>query len=471
MRKKLSVFLAFMMVMSLFAAIPVCSEASAGHNDCVYDKTVASGYTLEFKTAAGEEPELLYGALTGSTGGNAVYLDGVAKMDFSFTGTANKEYMIYLLKPMEEKISDAPAYGNIAYVDRVTAGAGGAVACTIYPDSLSADGVYNVCVGEQGKSLKSVAKFRAGDFSGGETVRTEDLPMITAMESSNAEASGRVHTTDTDMKKCLASVTYVDTDFSSTIITPNDSAWSGVTATISAKTRGINTLNVTYNSKSTSISVALFETINSGMFTSNFAAADYNGVVHIPSIYSNTASGLTGADYTITYSVAQGKSGSLYSGRPCGAGEYSVMVSANASALSKYIDGSFVYTENFRINKSTQTGTVNMAGYTYGKTPSTPSVSGLTEETTNVKFYYSTSNTNSGGQLWSGIGSKTLQAGTYYMYAVVGETANYKSFTTAPVKFTVAEQSSSGGGGIFSFFTNFFQMIMNFFASLFSWGR
>ena len=52
-------------------------------------------------------------------------------------------------------------------------------------------------------------------------------------------------------------------------------------------------------------------------------------------------------------------------------------------------------------------------------------------------YYYGTENAASGGTKWENMQPTTLDAGTYYMYAVIGETDNYREFTTAAVQFVV----------------------------------
>lgn len=91
---------------------------------------------------------------------------------------------------------------------------------------------------------------------------------------------------------------------------------------------------------------------------------------------------------------------------------------------------------NITVEKAQQYGKVSMAGYTYGQTPSTPTLTDRTGDGS-VTYYYSTTNSNSGGTKWENIQADTLNAGTYYMYAELGETENYGSFTTACVKFRV----------------------------------
>lgn len=91
-----------------------------------------------------------------------------------------------------------------------------------------------------------------------------------------------------------------------------------------------------------------------------------------------------------------------------------------------------------RVNKAEQSGAVLMDNYTYNETPKTPA---LTERKGDnnaaVTYYYSTTRTNSGGTEWKDITPTTLKAGTYYMYAVIGDTGNYKAYTTEAKAFTV----------------------------------
>lgn len=95
-------------------------------------------------------------------------------------------------------------------------------------------------------------------------------------------------------------------------------------------------------------------------------------------------------------------------------------------------------TTTVRVNKAEQSGAVLMDNYTYNETPATPA---LTERKGDnsavVTYYYSTTRINSSGTEWKDITSTTLKAGTYYMYAVIGETGNYKAYTTEAKAFTV----------------------------------
>ena len=90
-----------------------------------------------------------------------------------------------------------------------------------------------------------------------------------------------------------------------------------------------------------------------------------------------------------------------------------------------------------KVDKAQQYGKVSMVFYIYGETPSTPSLTDRTGDGS-VTYYYNTTDSNSGGIKWENIQPDTLNAGTrYYMYAELGETENYDSFTTACKMFWV----------------------------------
>ncbi|MBO4830840.1 MAG: S-layer homology domain-containing protein, partial [Oscillospiraceae bacterium] len=76
-------------------------------------------------------------------------------------------------------------------------------------------------------------------------------------------------------------------------------------------------------------------------------------------------------------------------------------------------------------------------GYTYGGTVSTPSI-GAYSGGGKVTYYYSTENKTTGGTVWKGITGTSLDADTYYMYAVIAETDNYNGYTTATQEFVVS---------------------------------
>ena len=118
------------------------------------------------------------------------------------------------------------------------------------------------------------------------------------------------------------------------------------------------------------------------------------------------------------------------SGTPTAVGTATFTVKAENSV------GSGTKELSITIAKPQQYGKVSMDDYVYGEAPSTPSLTDRTGDGS-VTYYYTTTNSNSGGTKWGNIQVDTLNAGTYYMYAELGETENYGSFTTACVEFRV----------------------------------
>ena len=93
-------------------------------------------------------------------------------------------------------------------------------------------------------------------------------------------------------------------------------------------------------------------------------------------------------------------------------------------------------TVTVQVNRAAQSAAVSMADYTYNDVPSVPSLTYKVGDGSAV-YYYGTENAASGGTRWENMQPTTLDAGTYYMYAVIGETDNYREFTTAAVQFVV----------------------------------
>ena len=120
----------------------------------------------------------------------------------------------------------------------------------------------------------------------------------------------------------------------------------------------------------------------------------------------------------------------VISGTPTAVGTATFAVKAENSV------GSATKELSITIAKPQQYGKVSMGDYVYGEAPSTPSLTDWTGDGS-VTYYYTTTNSNSGGTKWENIQADTLNAGTYYMYAKLGETENYGSFTTACVEFRV----------------------------------
>ena len=94
---------------------------------------------------------------------------------------------------------------------------------------------------------------------------------------------------------------------------------------------------------------------------------------------------------------------------------------------------------NITVEKATQYGKVSMAGYTYGQTPSTPTLTDRTGDL-NAQVTYSYAAADSGSvQTWDISNPPTLNAGTYRMYASIGDTDNYYGFEAVYCEFVVAK--------------------------------
>ena len=121
------------------------------------------------------------------------------------------------------------------------------------------------------------------------------------------------------------------------------------------------------------------------------------------------------------------------------AGSYSVTVTLDSTSRHKWSDNTTAAKKySWSITKLDINPVISMSGYTYGGTKSSPSVVSGNTGNGSVTWYYNTTNSNSGGTLWSNVTSPTsLNAGTYYMYAVIGSTTNYNGKTTDPVAFTI----------------------------------
>jgi|GEM_PF-432566 len=94
---------------------------------------------------------------------------------------------------------------------------------------------------------------------------------------------------------------------------------------------------------------------------------------------------------------------------------------------------------NITVEKATQYGKVSMAGYTYGKTPSTPTLTDRTGDA-NAQVTYSYAAAGNGSvQTWDIQDPPALNAGTYRMYASIGDTDNYYGFEAVHCEFVVAK--------------------------------
>ena len=94
---------------------------------------------------------------------------------------------------------------------------------------------------------------------------------------------------------------------------------------------------------------------------------------------------------------------------------------------------------NITVEKAQQYGKLSMAGYTYGKTPSTPTLTDRTGDL-NAQVTYRYAAADSGSvQTWDIQNPPALNAGTYRMYASIGDTDNYYGFEAVYCEFVVAK--------------------------------
>ena len=94
---------------------------------------------------------------------------------------------------------------------------------------------------------------------------------------------------------------------------------------------------------------------------------------------------------------------------------------------------------NITVEKAQQYGKVSMAGYTYGQAPSTPTLTDRTGDL-NAQVTYRYAAADSGSvQTWDISNPPALNAGTYRMYASIGDTDNYYGFEAVYCEFVVAK--------------------------------
>ena len=135
-----------------------------------------------------------------------------------------------------------------------------------------------------------------------------------------------------------------------------------------------------------------------------------------------------------TKTTTTGSGASEAGGKPVNAGTY--YVKADVATTTNYLGGSAK--TGFTIAKANiGEPVVSMPDYTYAGTKPDPSISDFPGGG-KVTYFISPTDTTQGGAPWGAIpDSKTISAGSFYMYAVVAETGNYNGYTTATKKFTV----------------------------------
>ena len=94
---------------------------------------------------------------------------------------------------------------------------------------------------------------------------------------------------------------------------------------------------------------------------------------------------------------------------------------------------------NITVEKAQPYGKLSMAGYTYGQAPSTPTLTDRTGDP-NAQVTYRYAAADSGSvQTWDIQNPPALNAGTYRMYASIGDTDNYYGFEAVYCEFVVAK--------------------------------
>ena len=94
---------------------------------------------------------------------------------------------------------------------------------------------------------------------------------------------------------------------------------------------------------------------------------------------------------------------------------------------------------NITVDKAQQNGKVSMAGYTYGQAPSIPTLTDRTgDPNAPVTYRYAAAGSDS-VQTWDISNPPALNAGTYRMYASIGDTDNYYGFEAVHCEFVVAK--------------------------------
>ena len=147
-----------------------------------------------------------------------------------------------------------------------------------------------------------------------------------------------------------------------------------------------------------------------------------------------TGSAITETDFANYDSGKMSVSGNVQTN----AGSYTATFSLSDPDNYEWANGTVTDKEvSWSIGKADFTATVTISGYTYAGTKSTPSVSN-NPGNGRVTYY---GRVTSGGTStdWGSVTNTTYNAGTRYCYAVVAETANYNSYTTAEASFTIAK--------------------------------
>ena len=162
-----------------------------------------------------------------------------------------------------------------------------------------------------------------------------------------------------------------------------------------------------------------------GALTLNAEDRAYTGVLYTGASVSVYNFPISENAVTIVYYDDQGNQ---LNGAPVKTGTYTAKVTIE-DAIAE---------DSFVISKAERDViTVDMEDYTYGEMVGNPTLSGMVIESESIVYYYNTTNSTTGGKKYQDLTGTTLEPGTYYMYAVIGESENYLSYTTKATAFTV----------------------------------
>lgn len=145
MKRGIALLLTLVLALTVLAVPAMAAETTPA----VYNLDVKSGYTVSLKTESGDAAAAFTGIVGGNTG--TVY-ENAAKLTLTFTGQAEKQYMVFLLK--EEVV---PTEDSIQYINQ--AAGDGTVNFEIYPKDLKAEGDYHLYVSGTDLDYTEVATF------------------------------------------------------------------------------------------------------------------------------------------------------------------------------------------------------------------------------------------------------------------------------------------------------------------------
>lgn len=147
MKRTIALILAMILMVGLLTVPAVAAESES----VVYNLEVkGSDYTVAFLTAKDETAKTVTGTAGNYTG---TMYQAAAKLQLSFSGTADEQYVVFLLKD-----SEVPTEGSIRYINQA-AGKGGTVTFNVYPENLTETGTYSLYVSGTDKAYTQVATF------------------------------------------------------------------------------------------------------------------------------------------------------------------------------------------------------------------------------------------------------------------------------------------------------------------------